>query len=94
MFLFAQADGEPLSPMATTCRLRRVMQRAGVSGRPPTHGWRHTAATLLIGGGTDIKSVSSRLGHSSASFTLATYVHPISERDVAAGEQLATHLKP
>lgn len=94
MFLFAQADGEPLSPMATTCRLRRVMQRAGVSGRPPAHGWRHTAATLLIGGGTDIKSVSSRLGHSSASFTLATYVHPISERDVAAGEQLAAHLKP
>ena len=47
MFLFARPDGEPLNPLGMTVRLRQVMRRAGISGRPPTHGWRHTAATVL-----------------------------------------------
>jgi len=81
MFLFAQADGEPLHPMTTTARLRRVLRRAGVTGRPPTHAWRHTAATLLIDGGANVKTVQTRLGHATAAFTLATYVHPVDDRD-------------
>ena len=93
MLLFGRPDGEPLNPVGMTVRLRKVMRRAGITGRPPTHGWRHTAATLLVGSGTDIKTVQTRLGHTTAAFTLATYVHPISERDQAAGEQLATLLK-
>ena len=80
--------------MTTTARLRRLMRRAGIAGRPPAHGWRHTAATLLIDSGANIKTVQTRLGHASAALTLATYVHPVDERDRAAGEQLATHLKP
>ena len=89
MFLFARPDGEPHVPLHMTFRLRQVMRSAGISGRPPTHGWRHTAATLLIDGGTNIKTVQTRLGHATAAFTMATYVHPVSERDQAAGEALA-----
>jgi integrase len=76
MFLFARPDGEPLPPMSLTLRLRQVMRRAGISGRPPAHGWRHTAATVLVGSGTDIKTVQTRLGHSTPAITLALYVHP------------------
>jgi len=93
MFLFARPDGEPLDPHGLTVRLRRIMRSAGISGRPPTHGWRHTAATLLISGGTDIKTVQTRLGHSTPAITLSLYVHPTAERDQAAGEQLAGLLK-
>jgi integrase len=89
MFLFARPDGEPLMPLSVTRRLRKLMQRAGISGRPPTHGWRHTAATVLVGGGTDIKTVQTRLGHSTPAITLSLYVHPTIERDQAAGEALA-----
>jgi len=92
-FLFARPDGEPLNPHAVTVRLRKVMHRAGISVRPPTHGWRHTAATLLISGGTDVKTVQTRLGHATPTITLALYVHPTKERDAAAGEQLAGWLK-
>jgi integrase len=70
------------------------MGRAVIEGRPPTHGWRHTAATLLVDGGANIKTVQTRLGHATAGFTLATYVHSVDERDVAAGEQLAALIKP
>jgi integrase len=93
MFLFAQVNGEPLPPMQLTLRLRQVMRRAGIVGRPPTHGWRHTAATVLVGSGTDIKTVQTRLGHSTPAITLALYVHPTQERDQAAGEHLASLLK-
>ena len=61
--------------MALTLRLRQVMRRAGITGRPPAHGWRHTAATVLVEGGTHVKTVQARLGHTTAAFTLAPYVH-------------------
>jgi integrase len=93
MFLFARPDGEPLSPMSLTLLLRQVMRRAGISGRPPTHGWRHTAATVLVASGTDVKTVQTRLGHSTPAITLALYVHPTKERDKAAGEQLGKLIK-
>ena len=69
-------DGEPLTPMTVTLRLRRSCAGAGITGRPPAHGWRHTAATLLIDAGTDVKTVQTRLGHSTPTITLATYSAP------------------
>ena len=45
---------------------------------------RHTHATLLIGANTDIKTVQSRLGHSSISLTLDTYSHAIGANDSRA----------
>ena len=81
-------------PLNMTRRLRKLMRRAGIDGRPPTHGWRHTAATVLVSGGTDIKTVQTRLGHSTPAITLALYVHPTAERNQAAGEHLAELLKP
>jgi integrase len=43
-------------------------------GRRP-HDLRHTAASLWIAAGVDIKTVSSWLGHSTAKLTLDTYAH-------------------
>ncbi|HKX68200.1 MAG TPA: tyrosine-type recombinase/integrase, partial [Intrasporangium sp.] len=43
-------------------------------GRRP-HDLRHTAASLWIAAGVDIKTVSSWLGHSTAKLTLDTYSH-------------------
>ncbi len=46
-------------------------------GRPDArpHDLRHTAATVAIASGADIKSVQDMLGHSTASFTLNVYAH-------------------
>lgn len=46
-------------------------------GRPDArpHDLRHTAATVAIASGADIKSVQDMLGHATASFTLSTYAH-------------------
>lgn len=46
-------------------------------GRPDLrpHDLRHTAATVAIANGADIKSVQDLLGHATASFTLNVYTH-------------------
>ena len=89
MFVFAQVNGASLDPMSLTYRLRHLMRRAKVSGRAPTHGWRHTCATALIDAGSDVKTIQARLGHSTPAITLSLYVHRTQKRDTAAGEQLA-----
>ncbi len=53
---------------------KRLVSRIGRPDARP-HDLRHTAATVAIASGADIKSVQNLLGHSTASFTLNTYVH-------------------
>jgi integrase len=69
------------------------MRKAGIEGRSPCHAWRHTAATLLISGGTNVKVVQNLLGHANSSVTMNLYVHATEDRDREAGEYLASLVK-
>lgn len=52
------------------------------------HDLRHTHATLLIAGGVDVKTVQTRLGHSSAEITMSVYAHAMPARDCDAAASL------
>ncbi|GHT80328.1 site-specific integrase [Actinomycetota bacterium] len=52
------------------------------------HDLRHTQATLLIGIGTDIKTVQHRLGHSNISTTVDIYAHALVNNDIKAASQI------
>lgn len=91
-FLFPTNGGAPMRPFSLTERLHRLLRGAGIKGVQPVHGWRHAAATLMIAGGTDVRTAQSRLGHASASITLQLYASKVDERDRAAGEALAGYL--
>lgn len=54
----------------------------------PLHGLRHTAATLLIANGVDVRTVSGRLGHANTSTTLNIYAHTLEEFDRKASDVL------
>ena len=41
----------------------------------PFHGLRHTTATLQIAAGTDVRTVSSIIGHRETSTTMNIYAH-------------------
>lgn len=56
------------------------------------HDLRHTGATLLLGNGADIETVSHRLGHAKASVTLDIYGHSLPENDKQASDSLAAML--
>jgi integrase/recombinase XerD len=64
--------------------LRRLGERAGVDGVHP-HAFRHTCATMLVDGGTDLRWVQAYLGHASIRSTqLYTHVANDALRAVAA----------
>ena len=94
MFLFPGLAGVPMRPMAVTERLRQLCRRAKIAGVQPVHGWRHATASLLVAGGTDVKTTQARLGHSTPTITLRLYTDVVDERNRAAGERLAGYLTP
>lgn len=72
--LFLNRHGAPMRPQSVRSRLRRAAQAAGLSRRVTPHMLRHTAATLLLETGVDIRFVQRLLGHSSIA-TTEIYTH-------------------
>jgi hypothetical protein len=62
-----------------TCGGRRTLLQLGAGIRLRIHDLRHTAASLLIASGANVKAVQSQLGHKSATTTLDRYGHLIPE---------------
>ena len=52
------------------------------------HDLRHTHATILFGEGADAKTVQTRLGHHTASFTLQKYVHALRPKEEEAARRV------
>jgi len=76
--LLANRLGAPMRPQSIRSKLRQIADRAGVQRRITPHMLRHTAATLLIETGVDIRFVQRLLGHSSIA-TTEIYTHVTDE---------------
>jgi site-specific recombinase XerD len=72
--LFLNRRGLPMKPQSVRSELRRYSTRSGAARRITPHMLRHTAATLLIERGVDIRFVQRLLGHSSIA-TTEIYTH-------------------
>jgi integrase len=78
--VFSRFDGEPIPPNGLSrdwANFVRTHKLPAVS----FHALRHTHASTLIASGLDALSVSRRLGHGSAGFTLNVYSHLFSNTD-------------
>jgi len=73
-FLFHRGDGRPIYPTTPAHVWYRIMEKHGLP-RIRLHDLRHTAATLLIEAGVDLKTVQERLGHSKYTTTADIYAH-------------------
>ena len=76
-----------MSPSTPLNRLKRLLDRLGLR-QVSLHSLRHTSATLLIQQGVNVRTVSSRLGHSQTSTTMNIYAHQLQSADAAAAEAL------
>jgi len=72
--MFTNELGDPLRPDWVS---RRFKEMAGEADLPviKLHAARHTAASLALEAGVDIKIVSDQLGHSTTTITRDTYQH-------------------
>ncbi len=72
--LFMNRHGSAMKPQSIRSKLRRHAVEVGLARRITPHMLRHTAATLLIETGVDIRFVQKLLGHSSIA-TTEIYTH-------------------
>lgn len=76
--IFLNSRGNPLMPQTLRRRLHKFAQHKGYDRTVTPHMFRHTAATLLIEQGADIRFVQKLLGHASIS-TTEIYTHVSNE---------------
>jgi len=91
--VFTQSNGKPIHPDTITGWFRKFIKRNNLP-KVSIHSLRHTNATLLIANGTDLRTVSKRLGHSNMTTTGNIYTHAIQTADERAAETLGDILTP
>lgn len=84
MLVFAEPDGHPIRQQSSSPAWgwwSRALESAGVP-RMTCHDLRHTAASIAVSSGANVKVLQRMLGHKSAAMTLDTYAD-LFESDLA-----------
>ena len=79
--------GNALNPRYLQQMVARLAKRAGIEKRVTPHTLRHTAATLLLKAGRNLREVQEFLGHSTVS-TTQVYTHVLAEDLVEAVDSM------
>jgi integrase len=87
--VFTNIDGRWIEPQFVSARFEVAVAAIDGLKRIRWHDLRHTHATLLLASGTDPKTVSARLGHTSVAFTLDRYTHVLPTMQTDAARAMA-----
>lgn len=90
--LFTSWNGKTIYPDTITDWFSKFIKRSGLP-YVTLHSLRHTNATLMIAEGTDVCTVSRRLGHANTATTLNIYAHALKSKDREAANTLDTVLE-
>lgn len=78
---------KPMDPGGASRMMTRAARRAGITRRVSPHMLRHSYATHLLDGGTDLRTIQVLLGHRNLK-TTTIYLHVSQARLAAAGSPL------
>lgn len=83
-YVFARTDGQPIYGEYVTWQWHNLRSRLGLPA-VSFHDLRHTAASLMLAMGVDLRVIQTTLGHSAIRTTAETYTHvlPALQRDAA-----------
>jgi integrase len=90
-YVFTDEIGRPVHPEYFSTAFDTQTKAAGLR-QVRLHDLRHTAASLMIAAGENVKVVSELLGHSSPTITQTIYQHVMPGMSEAAGERLSATL--
>ncbi|MBT5419583.1 MAG: tyrosine-type recombinase/integrase [Candidatus Cloacimonetes bacterium] len=91
-YVCTKEDGTILDPSTVSSRFGQILKREGIP-HVRYHDLRHTAASLMILEGVDLKTISEILGHSSISITADVYGHVLEEQKRKAVGKLDKYFK-
>jgi len=73
--VFTTTIGTPLEPRSAVSDFKRILAKAGLPGSIKFHDLRHSAASLLLAQGVQLRAIMELLGHSTIALTANTYTH-------------------
>jgi integrase len=85
--VFASTVGTPLDGRNVTRDLQRILIAAGMP-RLRYHDLRHSAASLMLAQGVDLKTIQTILGHSRIGTTADIYAHVMPQLQRAAADRM------
>ncbi len=83
----------PMTPSTFTWKFKKILKANGLPENLNVHSLRHTNASLLIAGGTDVTTVAGLLGHSQPSTTLDIYSHAFDKNKKNASRRMQTSIE-
>lgn len=86
-YVFDRADGSPWKPDSFSLAFAHLVRRSKLP-KVRLHDLRHSHATLALSAGTDLKTISAALGHSTISVTANIYVHAIEAMQRTHADQI------
>ena len=90
--VFTYSNGTRASVSWFSHKFQMIIQRNGLK-HITLYGLRHTAATIMIAQGLNVRDVAARLGHSQTSTTLNVYAHAFMDANTRATNAIVEALE-
>jgi integrase len=91
-WVFTTWDGYNIHPDTLTDTFKKFLARHGLP-KVRLHDIRHTACTMLLHAGLNVRAVAARMGHANPNVTLAVYAHALRSADQQAADLMESVIK-